>query len=197
MEKRTVSYTLSTLPQLTDAQKAHLEALAAHPESEIDLSDIPAVSQEQWKHARRSEFYRSTGEPKRTGPATASSLNATWLRLTGRDQWIPTMARVYSSEYADLPEQVNSPVGYSTVVYSYSVQGELYTGKFVDFGRADESYFKRDDTVEIRYDPRHPAKSYYPEQRTQTNFRLLCAGIGVGLALIVVGISWWFHHGRI
>ena len=135
--------------------------------------------------------------PKETGPATASPLNATWLRLTGRDKWLPTMARVYSSEYADLPEQANSSVGYYTVVYSYSAGGELYTGKFVDFGRADESYFKRDDTVEIRYDRDHPAKSYYPELRTQTNFRLVCAGIGAGIAVIVMAIVWWTHHGHL
>ncbi len=136
-------------------------------------------------------------EPKETGPATASPLNATWLRLTGRDKWLPAMARVYSSEYADLPEQANSSVGYYTVIYSYSAEGELYTGKFVDFGRADESYFKRDDTVEIRYDPHHPAKSYYPELRTQTNFRLVCAAFGASLAVVVMAIVWWTHHGRL
>ena len=129
-----------------------------------------------------------------SGPATASPLNATWLRVTGRDKWVPTTATVYSCEYGDLPEQANSTVGYYTVVYSYSAGGELYTGKFVDFGRADESYFKRNDPVEIRYNPRNPAKSYYPELRTQTNFRLVCAGIGAALAVIVMAITWWTHH---
>ncbi len=119
-----------------------------------------------------------------------------WLRLTGRDKWLPATARVYSSEYGDLPEQINSSSGYYTVVYSYSVDGELYTGKFVDFGRADQSYLKRDDTVEIRYDPRDPAKSYYPELRTQTNFRSVCAGAGAALAVIVMAIEWWTHHGH-
>ncbi len=43
MKTKTVSYTLDTLPPLTEAQEAHLKALAARPESEIDYSDIPAL----------------------------------------------------------------------------------------------------------------------------------------------------------
>ncbi len=115
--------------------------------------------------------------------------------MTGRNKWLLTTATVYSSEYGDLPEQANSAVGYYTVVYTYSAGGELHTGNFVDFGRADESYFKRNDPVEIRYNPRHPAKSYYPKLRTQTNFRLMCAGIGAALAIIVMAFAWWNHHG--
>ena len=38
MKTKTVSYTPDTLPPLTEAQEAHLKALAARPESEIDYS---------------------------------------------------------------------------------------------------------------------------------------------------------------
>ncbi len=136
-------------------------------------------------------------EFKREGVATASHLHATWLRMTGRDKWVLATATVYSCEYGDLPEQVNSDVGYYTVVYSYSAGGELYTGQFVDFGRADENYFKRNDSVAIRYDPRRPAKSYYPERRTQNSLRLVSAGIGFTAAVIVFGIAWWGRHGQL
>ena len=51
------SYTLSTLPPLTEAQEANLKSLAACPESEIDYSDIPELTEEQWKNARRGVFY--------------------------------------------------------------------------------------------------------------------------------------------
>ena len=60
MGTRTVSYTLDTLPPLTDAQEAHLKALATRPESEIDYSDIPALTEDQLKHAQRGVFYRPT-----------------------------------------------------------------------------------------------------------------------------------------
>jgi hypothetical protein len=43
---------------LTKADRAKLKALAARPESEIDTSDIPEMTDEQWKHARRGHFYR-------------------------------------------------------------------------------------------------------------------------------------------
>ena len=95
-----------------------------------------------------------------------------------------------------MPEQFNSSVGYYTVVYSYTVGGEFYTGKFVDFGRSDESYLKRNDTVSIRYYPHRPAESYYPELRTQTNFRLLSACLGAVIGALVVAIAWWAHRGR-
>ncbi|MGD0519675.1 MAG: hypothetical protein ABSA48_00330 [Terracidiphilus sp.] len=53
-----VSYTPETLPKLTEEQIANLKALAARPDSEIDLSDIPEMTDEQWKNAERGRFYR-------------------------------------------------------------------------------------------------------------------------------------------
>jgi uncharacterized protein (DUF4415 family) len=58
MKTKMVSYTQETLPQLTDAQVARLKALAARPDSEIDTSDIPELTDEQWKNAERGRFYR-------------------------------------------------------------------------------------------------------------------------------------------
>ena len=42
---------LNNLPPLTETQKAELEALGALPDSEIDFSDIPEITDEQWKNA--------------------------------------------------------------------------------------------------------------------------------------------------
>jgi len=56
MKKKMVRYTLETLPELTKAQRANLKALAARPDSEIDTSDIPELTDEQWKHAVRGGF---------------------------------------------------------------------------------------------------------------------------------------------
>ena len=53
MKKTMVSYTLYTLPPLTDEQRANLEALAKRPDSEIDTSDIPEMADEKWKSAVR------------------------------------------------------------------------------------------------------------------------------------------------
>ncbi len=38
--------------------RKELAALAAKPESEIDFSDIPATSKQDWQGAVRGKFYR-------------------------------------------------------------------------------------------------------------------------------------------
>src|SRR5260363_149456 len=53
-------YTLDTLPPLTAAQKANLSRLAALPDSEIDTSDIPELSDAQWQTAVRGRFHKPT-----------------------------------------------------------------------------------------------------------------------------------------
>ena len=47
---------LAALPPLTEAQKAELQALAAQPDSLIDDSDSPPLSEEFWKDAARNPF---------------------------------------------------------------------------------------------------------------------------------------------
>ena len=61
--RKTVRYEvdLRSLPPLTDAQKAEIEALAAMPEEQIDTSDIPPLDDTFWKDAVRS---RSTSPPR-------------------------------------------------------------------------------------------------------------------------------------
>lgn len=123
--------------------------------------------------------------PLGKGPATASSLNPTWLRLTGKDRWVPTEAEIFSCDWADLEDQIDSEVGYYRVVYSYVVADERYVGKFTDFGLQKESYFRRGDTFIVRYNPNRPSRSYYPELRSRYKFHLICAGVGAGAALLV------------
>ena len=58
MKMKMVSYTLEKLPRLTKARRAKLKVLATRPDSDIDTSDIPEMTEEQWKNARRGHFYR-------------------------------------------------------------------------------------------------------------------------------------------
>ena len=51
---------LANLPPLTAAQKAELAALAVLPDSQIDHSDIPPLTDEFWKRATRNPFYKPT-----------------------------------------------------------------------------------------------------------------------------------------
>jgi uncharacterized protein (DUF4415 family) len=81
MKKQMVSYTLETLPPLTEAQIAHLKALAARPDSEIDFSDIPEMTDEQWKNAERGHFYRPV---KRQITARVDADVLEWLKSQGK-----------------------------------------------------------------------------------------------------------------
>lgn len=81
MKTKMVSYTLETLPQLTEAQIANLNALAARPDSEIDTSDIPELTAEQWKKGVRGHFYRPV---KRQITARVDADVLEWLKAQGK-----------------------------------------------------------------------------------------------------------------
>ena len=44
--------------KLTDDQRAELEALEAMPDDQIDCSDIPEMTDEEWATAKRGMFYQ-------------------------------------------------------------------------------------------------------------------------------------------
>ena len=81
MKTRMVSYTLETLPELTAAQIANLKRLAARPDNEIDTSDIPELTEEQWKTAVRGRFYRPV---KRQITARVDADVLDWLQSQGK-----------------------------------------------------------------------------------------------------------------
>lgn len=81
MKTKTVSYTLETLPPLTDAQRASLKVLAARPDSEIDTSDIPEMTDAQWAGAVRGRFYRPVKQ-QITARIDADVLE--WLKSQGK-----------------------------------------------------------------------------------------------------------------
>lgn len=72
---------LANLPPLTAEQKAELAALAARPDSDIDTSDIPELSEEFWQKAVRNPFYRPT---KTSTTVRIDSDVLLWLRSQGK-----------------------------------------------------------------------------------------------------------------
>jgi uncharacterized protein (DUF4415 family) len=81
MQTKMVSYTLETLPELTAEDITSLKALAARPDSEIDFSDIPELTEEQWKTAVRGNFYRPV---KRQVTARVDADVLAWLKSQGK-----------------------------------------------------------------------------------------------------------------
>ena len=53
-----VRYKQGELPPLTEERKAELKALADMPDSGIDYSDIPPLTEEFWKNAVPNPFYK-------------------------------------------------------------------------------------------------------------------------------------------
>ena len=81
MQTKIVSYRLDTLPPLTEAQHANPKRWQARPESEIDFSDAPELTEEQWKTAVRGHFYRPV---KRQITARVDADVLDWLKSQGK-----------------------------------------------------------------------------------------------------------------
>lgn len=81
MSKRLVRYDRNELPPLTEADRDHLRKLAARPDSEIDTTDIPELTEEFWKNAVRGRFYRPT---KTSTTIRIDSDVLAWLRSGGK-----------------------------------------------------------------------------------------------------------------
>jgi len=83
MKKKMVRYTLVSLPPLTGAQRANLKALAARPESAIDTSDIPVLTDGEWAKTKRvrGHLYRPI---KRLVTARLNGDVLEWLKSHGR-----------------------------------------------------------------------------------------------------------------
>jgi uncharacterized protein (DUF4415 family) len=83
MNKKIVKHKadLGNLPKLTKQQKAELEALAKMPDTAIDYSDIPPLSDEFWQKAMRNPFYKPT---KKLTTMRVDSDVLLWLKSKGK-----------------------------------------------------------------------------------------------------------------
>ena len=79
--KEKASFTTETLPQLDAAQRELLARIAALPDSGIDTSDIPQLTEEQWANGVRGRFYRPVKQ-QITARIDADVLN--WLKSGGK-----------------------------------------------------------------------------------------------------------------
>jgi uncharacterized protein (DUF4415 family) len=66
---------------MTEKRRAELRALGARPDSEIDFSDIPVLTAEQWKKGIRGRFYRPV---KRQITARVDADVLEWLKAQGK-----------------------------------------------------------------------------------------------------------------
>lgn len=83
MKKMTVKYELdpNSPAPLTASQKAEVTALRSKADSEIDVSDIPPLTDEFWKSAVRNPFYKPT---KTVTTVRVDSDVLMWLKSQGK-----------------------------------------------------------------------------------------------------------------
>ena len=81
MSKKPVSYTLDTLPPLTEKQRQHLDALTSRPNDQIDLSDIPELTNAQLTEMKPAAHYRPV---KQQITARVDADVLAWLKSQGK-----------------------------------------------------------------------------------------------------------------
>jgi uncharacterized protein (DUF4415 family) len=81
MSTKTVSYTLDTLPPLTEKQRQHLDALASRPDDQVDLADMPELTEAQLAEMRPATHYRPI---KQQITARVDSDVLAWLKSQGK-----------------------------------------------------------------------------------------------------------------
>lgn len=77
---KSVRKTLGENP-MTPARKRRLARIAARPDSEVDFSDIPSLTEDFWRNAVRNPYYRPVKE-QLTVRLDADVV--AWLRRQGR-----------------------------------------------------------------------------------------------------------------
>jgi len=83
MTKQMVRFSvdLENLPPMTATQKKRLTALSNRPDSEIDFSDIPLLTESFWQNAIRNPYYKPT---KTSTTVRIDSDVLAWLRAQGK-----------------------------------------------------------------------------------------------------------------
>lgn len=81
MSTKTVSYTLDTLPPLTEAQRQHLDALASRPDDQIELNDMPELTDTQLAEMKPAAHYRPI---KKQITARVDADVLAWLKSQGK-----------------------------------------------------------------------------------------------------------------
>lgn len=101
--------------------------------------------------------------------------------MIGKDRWPSATATVFSTEWLCKPLHSD---GHRHVTYDYSVDGQRYSGEFFDYCLEADDYLKPGQTFEVKFNPRKPSRSYFPDLRSGPS--LLWAAAGGGLAVLML-----------
>jgi len=90
--------------RLRAKQKRHLKKLARRPDSEIDLSDIPELTEKFWRSAVRNPFYRPV---KKQLTLRLDADVIAWLRRQGKGYQTRANALLREAMLEDVGEKAS------------------------------------------------------------------------------------------
>src|SRR5271169_305474 len=90
--------------KITPKQKRELAKLAARPDSEIDFSDIPELTEKFWRNAVRNPFYRPV---KKQLTLRLDADVIAWLRRQGKGYQTRANALLRAAMLEDASEKVS------------------------------------------------------------------------------------------
>jgi hypothetical protein len=123
----------------------------------------------------------------------ASWFNQALFKLHGAEKWPWADATVF--EYILGEPQPRNNLRRAELSYSFWIEGHIYSGIAVwSESDADSNLYRKNDVIQIQYNPPDPNQSYFPEkEEIGIAFYLTLAGTTVALATIIwLGIN-LFH----
>ena len=108
-------------------------------------------------------------------------------RWRGIARWPETEATIYSCNW--VADQENGG-GWYDITFTYWSLNGIERGSFQNFGRETSSPYFRGEIFTLRYNPKHTARFYYPNENSPSRFLaiVLCFA-AIGLLLTVVFVS--------
>jgi uncharacterized protein (DUF4415 family) len=95
--------TLADIP-LSAKQKRHLKKLAQRPDSQIDFSEIPELTEKFWRNAMRNPFYRPV---KKQLTLRLDADVIAWLRRQGKGYQTRANALLRAAMLEDVRERAS------------------------------------------------------------------------------------------
>jgi hypothetical protein len=113
------------------------------------------------------------------------------FKIRGAHKWPWTDATVFS--YI-IGEPARNNFRRIELSYSFWLEGHIYSGVAV-WDEANPGVYRKDDTIQIQYNPSDPNQSYFPERESiGTAFYLALIAAAVAMAAIVwIGLN-LFHQ---
>ena len=93
-----------------------------------------------------------------------SILVSAMLKLRGAQRWPEVEGHVYSYIW-NWNQGESSPEGWATLSYGYKVGEEWQSGRATWSDPDGRDSYRLGDTIAVRYDPKHPVRSYLPAKQ--------------------------------